>query len=709
MRFKRSIRPLRLAFVTRPTRDGLFEAAGAASKFWAGQWFPIIPLRPRKPADWGMPSFSSAQVCPGMLRFFRPDFVIRSSSIDASDIDFEPDRTLTFRDLARASGALKLGLDVTYGFEAARRSRIGFESFVVAETSKSPSHLHLWLGLLDERRRRYFQLRFPASAVDKDSAFAELVNSYSAFQVARAQLYCPVGPSSMLLFDGRRTADLFLFWNLRAAGHTLLPIDVSWRDSKGTSPPQAWMQVERPTVSNILLSPTMPTQTANTYSRLVGPSSQTKRIEARIIVPDGFPRMPYFRDDEVAPSALGGSRYAVETPCPLDDQQFGSVGLPPRWVQVLQPSRAPGFSATAPTIPLFLHGLEKPTRPVGSQWVWPSVHGLAIGVQSTGGYVEFKWPSGTDVFSRWFEQHGYGFEISEPGHLANALLRQLDGLSNLRLLGHERILTLLNLLNQRTDDSKEHKVARWKNELETVRGKRSDSAASENHLRLLVSNGILRLGLKVQCETCGNRSWHSLDRLSQNLSCQHCLATTPFPHDANTKRAHWSYKVSGPLASASKAQGSITVLLLARLLEHFLRTPLLWTPSFRLSVEDQREEVDFAAFTRGRHGQSNLVLAECKTLGGLTAGEIDRLIKLQKLAPGYGYIVAASLVEHVADADKRLLSRRVKSCNGRLIVLTRKELVWLYEPPIENKKFFFLDDSVTCLDWLASVTQNEHL
>src|SRR5262249_14204744 len=128
-----------------------------------------------------------------------------------------------------------------------------------------------------------------------------------------------------------------------------------------------------------------------------------------------------------------------------------------------------------------------------------------------------------------------------------------------------------------------------------VRSRLRDPESRDNLYDYLLSKGVFKLGLRIQCSCCSRRSWFALADVGDTFRCPRCLSV--FPAVGNLDAAVWSYRTAGPFSVPNYADGAYAVLLAVDFFnEH--RLPTLRTTSVLSFVADapnrKNLEADFA-------------------------------------------------------------------------------------------------------------------
>jgi hypothetical protein len=89
---KIKLRPLRLAFLVRPSDKAAIATAIETTSFlWGGAFNPIIPVYHKLPRFWGRDSrrgITARSVLDGYLDAFDPDYVVKVGELESEELKF---------------------------------------------------------------------------------------------------------------------------------------------------------------------------------------------------------------------------------------------------------------------------------------------------------------------------------------------------------------------------------------------------------------------------------------------------------------------------------------------------------------------------------------------------------------------------------------------------------------------------------------------
>jgi hypothetical protein len=205
----------------------------------------------------------------------------------------------------------------------------------------------------------------------------------------------------------------------------------------------------------------------------------------------------------------------------------------------------------------------------------------------------------------------------------------------------------------------------------------------------MLDKNVIRLGLRLQCQQCGQHNWFALPELRELMQCQACLDELPFPSARPPRQPCWSYRPLGPFGVKGQAHGSYVVTTALRVLRELdSHAETAWVPSFTLTTANGDLEADFGMYwkLRADHFAPQLLLGECKTFNRFEEIDVRRMRRLARLFPG-AILVFATLNETLSAAERRMLSPlaqfgRRRGWQNPVLILTARELTSLVSVPV---------------------------
>lgn len=317
-------------------------------------------------------------------------------------------------------------------------------------------------------------------------------------------------------------------------------------------------------------------------------------------------------------------------------------------------------------------------------------------------------PVAQDIFAAWMKDQGYEVKISTPGLIARQIFTQLDG--SIQSLANIKLLELLEQMNRNNDEGQERHIGELKNRL------------GDNLYQYLLSKGIFRIGIKVQCPNCQRHSWFPINEIKDTLICPKCLNS--FSSVGHIDKGKWCYKTAGPFSLPKYADGAYSVLLAMNFFDEHLHSVKV-TTALSFEAKDNKSsvplEADFgilwqeSVFGEAKEG---VIFGECKTFGDFEQKDYKKMTMLGKKFPG-SILVFCTLKEELTLLEIKEITKIAKAGRKRMknetplnpvLILTRNELIDMFGPPTcWTKKYGGKYDRVYNLLEIADATQQIYL
>ncbi|HUN77259.1 MAG TPA: hypothetical protein VMU40_22305 [Steroidobacteraceae bacterium] len=262
-----------------------------------------------------------------------------------------------------------------------------------------------------------------------------------------------------------------------------------------------------------------------------------------------------------------------------------------------------------------------------------------------------------DLFEEIFKLSGYKARLSSSGILTKQLIAQLGGLQGARAFkipGVRRLVkqygpTQAFLLKTATDEIKRQIPGDTNfgnfQDIYIEPRDRGEQLTPSAVFEYMTGKGLFRIGYELTCAHCQMSSWVALDHVRQKIQCEMCGKD----YDATRQliQAKHRFRRSGVLGKEANNLGAVPVTLtlqqletnlLRSVTEHIYSTSLELTPTTQGSQPEA--ELDFVWMTTGRSGSrtAELILGECKDRGKdpndpqggdtITQDDVDRIRKV---------------------------------------------------------------------------------
>ncbi len=745
-----ALRPLRLAFIVKPgDKAGILRAIQINTILWGGMLNPILPAFRRSPRSYADGRFKppAVQIVSGYLAAYDPDFVVTLGTALPRGVAFDKERVI-------GEDAILAGLEeeeaVWHGvglneiiahlyateYRFVRRHP---EDVFLSDTVQTQDRLmvaacfgellagtrvdfhRLWAERLDGRTKP-FDPTDVLRATDPTAVYPLRVGMHNIDVLPRQQRW---HDRSIFWMDATDPEDVLDYWNLRAAGHWVLPLPMQWADELRDGVRHQVERNYRPDRLNkqimygtrfIKSRHTRESDLSGFVASLALPA-KVRAGEQMVSLQRGVPRVysEWGRGaDEWDPCRVVAEQREIRIADIEEDTEFQTIlpahaerdvwGTSARYANVVS-LRAYGAEDTvAPVIPPNLK-LGRSLRPLAAASGDFRVgrDGLTMSNLNVERSFVVPVPSSWGIFSAWLSASGCAAEISSGGRVVQAMLECLGGIHMIRAIQGWRIIFFLNsLVTQRSADGaeatpKERIKHITSNEAANCLSPPRDEAASSSEsgsdlFRMLVELGVLEVGADLQCAHCGRGSWFSLEQIHQELTCSICTRHFPFPATKPPSKP-WRYRPVGPFSLPGYANGCYTVLLAIYFLTRTLNASATVVPSFELTPRDGKvKEADFGMLWRDSMMSDGPdfypIFGECKSLNAFVnpSGDdnsVEKMGAIAELFPG-AVLVFATLAEDLHVGDRKALQdlanagREPWKGNRRLnpvLVLTRNELM----------------------------------
>lgn len=327
-----------------------------------------------------------------------------------------------------------------------------------------------------------------------------------------------------------------------------------------------------------------------------------------------------------------------------------------------------------------------------------------------------------ELTQKLFELAGIEARPSVPGRIAARLISQLGGLQGCRVLkvaGVRKLIKQYGPLGQfdRTEairligntDPVTHQP-RFSEYEELYIEQREPGTKLKPHdvFLYLLEKRVFRVGLSLKCPNCELHFWVHLDDLSTLINCELCGKS--FDITRQLKDRSWTYRRSGLFGQENNQEGGIPVALTLQQLHTHLGTAsgsmFLTNMSLSpLTAHIAHCETDiFVALSAGDKIQ--IAVGECKDAGGQI--ELDDAKKLAAVADAFPphrfepFIIFSKTAPFTPDEIENCRAAQMAH-SARVILLSDRELepYRLYE---KTAKEFAVRQSASSLEEMARIT-----
>jgi hypothetical protein len=303
------------------------------------------------------------------------------------------------------------------------------------------------------------------------------------------------------------------------------------------------------------------------------------------------------------------------------------------------------------------------------------------------------------LVEKLFEVAGLKVTTSQPGLIARKLIEKIGGLEDgqvLKIRGVRKILQEHGAgdaisRGEATKTIYEHEFAKYKHLY--IEAREKNELDSNDVFDYLLRKDFFRAGLELLCPQCRLVNWLSLKAIDDFWSCEYCGARNQTSVHLRS-RGDWRFRKSGLFAKDNNQEGAIPVLLTLLTLKRILdRDTFAYSTALNLRGENIHCETDLAVLEYGRRDEISIAIGECKSEGGNIVEDdanklkraAERLSAVKEM--GNIYIVFAKTSDSFSSEEIALFKTLAK--DRSLILFTNRELelhhpYWLGDGQIET-------------------------
>ncbi|MCU7866766.1 MAG: hypothetical protein KZQ92_22670 [Candidatus Thiodiazotropha sp. (ex Lucinoma borealis)] len=694
------LRPVRIAFLVDPTdKDSVQQSIHINSLLWGGMFNPLIPCYKRLPKIWvdhKSKSESAFTVIKGYIEGFDPDFFVNLSGYSASQLGIEEEDIVQIEDILksfREDSAPTVGAGIfevlnQFIYDELRFIRKDTIDFIKPNID-GPHKLFLSsiYGDLGE-----FEDLFYKNYLHDFEAKEKTISIKYYLEFAKQKYMFPrrlgaeyleqrLRGSFLFYLDASVILDVIDYWNLRAAGFYVVPFP---KQAENEEPVKKLAEnviesgywpyrhnKDRYHHASLIKSRSTKNDEIKKFSESLNIKKSEKDKGIKFSLQHWYPRIwnewarrntqeniiPAYSKEKDIDLLDGQNEFRIKALDPEFDIFYANTSGP-RFANEID-SRIYGHDELlAQAIPL---GGEHLSHIIGKYSLreWRiSKTGPVYMSNQTNWSISYEPPLAEPVMKAWFKEQGWDVELSPSGKIAKQMINQLGGIWGISNLKHEKLIKLFQDLNNKdfvSENDFKGRIARIVNE---------DSVWIERDqfIQKLLEKNIFQLGVQIVCPTCTQKTWYSLEGVSNAIQCSSCL------NDYNIQsigldEKQWAYKATGTFGLPKQAYGAYSVLLTLHTLtrdHHEKVTPML---SFDAKKGNKEIEADLCLFTEKEFRDETiqeLVFAECKTYNKFEKKDIERMKTLAKEFPG-SVLVLATMRENLTNAEKRMIKPLVNS------------------------------------------------
>lgn len=694
------LRPVRIAFLVDPKDKGTVQKAiHINSLLWGGMFNPLIPCYKRLPKIWAghkTKGETASSIIKGYIKGFDPDFFVNLSAYNAAQLGIEDEKTIQAEDLLksfREDFAPTVGVGIfevlnQFIYDELRFIRKDTVDFIKPNIA-GPHELFLSsiygdLGEFEDHFYNNYLHNFEAKeeniSIQNYLEFAKQRYMFSR-RLGAEYLEQRLRGSYLFYLNTSSVLDVIDYWNLRAAGFNVIPIPKQAENEEPVKKQAEnfiensyWPYRHNKDIyhhASIIKSRSTKEDNLKRFSKSLNIKKPENDKEYKFSVQHLYPRIwnewarrnaqeniiPAYSKERDIDLLDGQNEFRIRVLDPEIDIFYANTSGP-RFVNEID-SRIYGHDELlAQAIPL---GGDNLSRVIGKYSLreWRiSKTGPVYQSNHTNWSISYEPPLAEPVMKAWFKEQGWDVKLSPSGKIAKQMIKQLGGIWGIASLQHENLIKLFQDLNNKNFVSEND----FKGRITRIVNEDDVWITRDQFILNLLEKNIIKLGVQIICPTCTQKTWYSLEGLSNEVQCSSCLNDYKI-QSIGLDQKQWAYKATGTFGLPKQAYGAYSVLLTLHALtrdRHEKVTPIL---SFDAKKGNKEIEADLCLFTEKEFRDETtqeLVFAECKTYNKFEKKDIDRMKTLAKEFPG-SVLVLATMRKNLTNAEKRMIKPLVNS------------------------------------------------
>lgn len=297
--------------------------------------------------------------------------------------------------------------------------------------------------------------------------------------------------------------------------------------------------------------------------------------------------------------------------------------------------------------------------------------------------LTLKFLDTTKLISEIFSHVSITATISKPGQISQQLIQQMGGLQTCRVFKVEGLRKIIKQFSP-------YKSFTWSNATQIINNHNFERyndlylhgkmISKDDILKVLLERNLLMAGISVQCPNCCLDFWTPIEDVKSHLICEYCrqqFNVTPLLK----QYGQWKFRCSGLLAGNDNQHGSIPVILTIQQLEQAIGWgDILYSPSMNLRGDNIPDcESDFVILLNKKTNTNKLelVIGECKSEGGeIDENDIQKLNAIAKAFPAKKfniYILFSKLCAYTPE-ELEIISTLNDPSNKKVIIFSTSEL-----------------------------------
>lgn len=725
------VRPIRIGFIVNPNSKWLEEALNVNSLLWGGTFNAIIPFTKRKSKYFANDKTNISDnydLLNGMIKNYDLDLLVFTESIDKDRIKFQNRLIVPISDFSNLYNCSqpKYGVNI---FEVIYQFHLKEYKFVrkhpIPFVQPILNHKSLFLkaifGSYSDKPLEIWKSYYEKLSVKEVSCnysnYLDILNQNNYFPRRTTSLNLkvkskpnPYVSSIGLIIDRRNKYDIVDYWNLRALGYSIYPIDINSYSSEIESKiidefSSRQYELRFPpgsTSQSIFVKGRSVKQTEfNNIKRSIISQKSELNLSFYNVVPTYY-TTDYRFDHLINMCQVFESESEVKAELKEnnDIHEYHFENILPDFIKKDRPSLGRacfineisiwhyGFSKTleSQVIPAGIQNLE--LSYTGYKYSWrvtdKSINYLSSDSKKS---ITLRIPKPIDIIEKMFGE--FGLEVSQS-ELAQTTLKAIDQLGGYwgisGTIRREPVIKLLHQLENQKILNTNTALSFLKKEFKAGKANK----IGENVIDELVEKKVLSIGFQIKCKICSQKNWYNLSELKLELICGKCLSKFVIPYQS-TKGINMAYRSKGAFSLNSYAQGIYCPILTLSFFNHNLES--LTTPAFSTIFKDPKSkkesEVDIILLTQENRfdpSKKRIILGECKVYKYFDKIDFKRMKQLGDKFPE-AILLFSTLRRKLEEKEKvefrKLIKYRSskKKNYGEILILTGNELFSWENPP----------------------------
>lgn len=285
---------------------------------------------------------------------------------------------------------------------------------------------------------------------------------------------------------------------------------------------------------------------------------------------------------------------------------------------------------------------------------------------------------------------GLESEMSQPGRIAERLIFQVGGMEGTRVFKIPGVRKLIEsrearqgVTSGRATEMIFDKLEDGSNSFEQHKGlyieqRPHRDLKTSDVLDFLVKKAILLPGLSPKCPNCTLEYWVPINDIRHNSECEYCGHKHIVALQIRD-RGDWRFRLSGLFGRDDHQQGAVAVLLALRQVGRLLHPrneSFLYSTALKLKGDGVDCEADLLTIEQDPGGETRIVLGECKTNGEITDDDIQQLLAARAAVEKAGMTCLLLFAKTAARFTDDEITRFKKASDQKvpLILFTAREL-----------------------------------